>query len=44
MFPHGRDKDGCTLFIFKCKKHVKGQLEFEELKRCVIYWLERLER
>lgn len=44
LFAHGKDKDGCTLFIFKCRKHQKGQKDFEEIKRCVIYWLERLER
>ncbi|KAF2898449.1 hypothetical protein ILUMI_07727 [Ignelater luminosus] len=44
LFAHGKDKDGCTLFIFKCKKHQKGQKDFEDIKRCVIYWLERLER
>ncbi|KAL1130852.1 hypothetical protein AAG570_012093 [Ranatra chinensis] len=44
LFVHGRDKDGKSLFIFKCKKHVKGQKDFEELKKCVIYWFERVER
>lgn len=44
FYYHGRDKDGCLLFIFKAKKHVKGQYDFEEVKRAVIYWLERIER
>ncbi|KAK4877311.1 hypothetical protein RN001_009817 [Aquatica leii] len=44
FFYHGRDIDGCSLFIFKSKKHIKGQLDFEDVKRTVIYWLERLER
>lgn len=44
LFSHGKDKDGYTLFIFKCKKHIKGARDFEDVKRCVIYWLERLER
>ncbi|KAK9499411.1 hypothetical protein O3M35_002453 [Rhynocoris fuscipes] len=44
IFVHGRDKDGKSLFIFKCCKHVKGQKDFEELKRCVVYWMERVER
>ncbi|XP_075228538.1 motile sperm domain-containing protein 2-like [Lycorma delicatula] len=44
MFVHNRDKDGKLLFIFKCKKHVKGQKDFDELKRCVLYWFERVER
>ncbi|XP_067003343.2 motile sperm domain-containing protein 2 [Anabrus simplex] len=44
LFVHNRDKDGRSLLIFNCKKHVKGQKDFEELKRCVVYWFERLER
>lgn len=44
FFPEGRDKDGCKLFILKCKKHTKGTKDFEELQRCVVYWFERLER
>lgn len=44
VFSHGKDVDGCTLLVFKCKKHVKGQRDFEELKKCVVYWFERLER
>lgn len=44
FFPHGRDVDGSLLLIFKCKTYVKNQVETEEIKRCVIYWLERLER
>ncbi|CAB0000597.1 unnamed protein product [Nesidiocoris tenuis] len=44
MFIHNKDKDMKPLFIFKCCKHVKGQKDFEELKKCVIYWFERAER
>ena len=44
LFAHNKDKDGKILLIFKSKKHVKGQREMEELKRCVVYWFERLER
>ncbi|XP_065162606.1 motile sperm domain-containing protein 2-like [Atheta coriaria] len=44
FFPRGRDKDGCALLIFKCKKHVKGSKDMDEVKRCVIYWMERMER
>uniref|UniRef100_A0A1B6CK24 MSP domain-containing protein n=1 Tax=Clastoptera arizonana TaxID=38151 RepID=A0A1B6CK24_9HEMI len=44
LFVHNRDKDGKSLLIFKCKKHVKGQKNFEDLKRIVIYWFERIER
>jgi len=44
IFAHNKDKDGKILLIFKSKKHVKGQKDMEELKRCVVYWFERLER
>lgn len=44
MFSYSRDNDGKSLFILKCKKHVKGQRDLEELKRCLVYWFERLER
>lgn len=44
FFTRGRDKDGCKLLIFKCKKHVKGTKEFEEMQKCFVYWVERLER
>ncbi|KAL0280054.1 UNVERIFIED_CONTAM: hypothetical protein PYX00_001464 [Menopon gallinae] len=44
MFPHGKDRDGKTLLIFKSKKHVKGTYNFEDIKRVLVYWMERLER
>lgn len=44
LFAHNKDKDGKFLLIFKSKKHMKGQRDMEELKRCVVYWFERLER
>lgn len=44
IFVRNRDKDGKSLLILKCKKHVKGQKDFEELKKVVIYWFERAER
>ncbi|CAH2083380.1 unnamed protein product [Euphydryas editha] len=44
FFPHGRDIDGCLLLIIKSKKHVKGVKEFEELKKIIIYWFDRIER
>lgn len=44
IFSRGKDIDGSTLLIFKCKLHVKGQRDMDELKKCVVYWLERLER
>lgn len=44
FFAHGRDIDGRLLLIFKCKQHVKGQKDFEELKRCVVFIFDKLER
>ncbi|KAG5880678.1 hypothetical protein JTB14_028433 [Gonioctena quinquepunctata] len=44
FFPHGADIDGCTLLVFKCNKHSKGASDINELKRCIIYWFERVER
>lgn len=44
FFPHGRDVDGSLLLIFKSKTHVKGAKDFEELKRCIIYYFDRIER
>ncbi|XP_068627222.1 motile sperm domain-containing protein 2-like [Battus philenor] len=44
FFPRGRDIDGCLLLIIKSKMHVKGQKEFEEIKKAIIYWFDRIER
>ncbi|XP_046997171.1 motile sperm domain-containing protein 2-like [Schistocerca americana] len=44
VYTHGTDVDGRSLLIFNCKKHVKGQGDNEELKKCVVYWMERLQR
>lgn len=44
FFPHGKDINGKTLFVFKCKMHSKGAVDMDELKQCVIYWFERMER
>ncbi|KRT86352.1 CRAL-TRIO domain containing protein, partial [Oryctes borbonicus] len=44
VFSRCRDKDGHKLIILNCKKHTKGSKNFDELKRCFIYWFERLER
>lgn len=44
FFPRGRDVDGCLLLIFKAKMHVKGQKDYEELKKIMIYWFDRVER
>lgn len=44
FFPRGRDIDGSLLLIFKAKMHVKGQRDYEELKKIMIYWFDRVER
>ncbi|XP_050360187.1 motile sperm domain-containing protein 2-like [Nymphalis io] len=44
FFTHGRDIDSCLLFILKSKLYIKGTKNIEEVKRVVIYWLERIER
>ncbi|CAH0383253.1 unnamed protein product [Bemisia tabaci] len=44
QFPHNFDRDGKALFIFRCKLHSKGQKSFDDLKMCLIYWFERLEK
>jgi hypothetical protein len=44
FFPRGRDIDGRLLLIIKSKMHVKGQRDFEDIKKILIYWLDRIER
>lgn len=44
IFPRGRDINGCLLLIFKFKLHVKGKRNYDELKRVIVYWLDRIER
>lgn len=44
LFPHGRDIDGSLLLIIKLKMHIKGQKDYEEIKKVLIYWLDRIER
>ncbi|XP_032528403.2 motile sperm domain-containing protein 2-like [Danaus plexippus] len=44
FFPQGRDIDSCLLFIMKSKLYHKGQKNVDEVKKIIIYWLERIER
>lgn len=44
VYAHGRDIDGRSLLVFNTKKHVKGQKDLDEIKKCVVYWMERLQR
>ncbi|KOX77648.1 Motile sperm domain-containing protein 2 [Melipona quadrifasciata] len=43
-FIHGKDRDGKTMFIIRCKLHTKGSKDFSQLQKLVVYWFERLER
>ncbi|XP_035785491.1 motile sperm domain-containing protein 2-like [Anopheles albimanus] len=44
MFPRGRDVDGKTVFIFKSKLYVRGSRNLDDLKKCFLYWIERIIR
>ncbi|XP_042873015.1 motile sperm domain-containing protein 2-like isoform X2 [Penaeus japonicus] len=44
MYIHNRDKDGCKMLVFAVRFHQKGVLDMDQLKKFLIYWLERLER
>ncbi|CAH0731175.1 unnamed protein product, partial [Brenthis ino] len=44
FFPHGRDIDSCLIFIMKSKLYVKSEKNIDEVKKVIIYWLERIER
>lgn len=44
IFPYGRDIDGCLLLVFKFKIYFKYKKDFEEVKKILIYWLDRIER
>lgn len=38
------DCDGCLMMVFKCSKHNKGSVPIENVKKCINYWFERIER
>ncbi|KAA0191564.1 hypothetical protein HAZT_HAZT005225, partial [Hyalella azteca] len=44
LFPHNRDTDGFRMLIFSVSKHTKGVHDMDDMKKLLIYWLERLER
>uniref|UniRef100_A0A182LVN4 MSP domain-containing protein n=1 Tax=Anopheles culicifacies TaxID=139723 RepID=A0A182LVN4_9DIPT len=44
MYPRGRDVDGKTVFIFKSKMYVRGTRNLDDLKKCFLYWIERIIR
>jgi len=44
LFYHGRDKDGKRILIFRVRTHTKSKELMDEMKKFVLYQLERLER
>ncbi|KAJ2942432.1 hypothetical protein O0L34_g16037 [Tuta absoluta] len=43
FFPlDARDKSGCRMMLVRCKNYIKGTLDFEEVKKILIYWLDRV--
>ena len=44
MYPRGRDVDGKTVFIFRSKLYVRGTRNLDDLKKCFLYWIERIIR
>lgn len=41
LYLHGRDLDGKLILMFKGKLHVRGRRNMNDLKRCLVYWIER---
>lgn len=41
VYLHGRDADGKLILMFKSKLHIRGSKNQEDLKRCMVYWIER---
>ena len=41
IFIHGRDIDDSVMIIFRSKMHTRGQQNMDDLKRCLVYWIER---
>ena len=44
FFTHNRDKDGKKLIVFALSKHVKDADSIDDVKKLLVYYLERLER
>lgn len=38
---HGHDLDGKLMLTFLCKLHVRGSKNLDDLKRIMVYWIER---
>lgn len=41
IYIRGRDMDDKMLLLFKCKLHTRGSKDMNDLKRCLVYWIER---
>ena len=41
---YNRDKDDCRILLITVRKHLKDRYNSMDLKRCIVYWLEYLER
>lgn len=41
VYLHGRDTDGKLILMFKCRTHFRGSRSADDLKRCLVYWIER---
>lgn len=42
MFPKNRDIDGKRLLIFRSKLYVRGTKNMDDVKRLLVYWVERV--
>lgn len=41
VYLHGRDLDGKLMMLFLCKDHVRGSKDLKDLKKIMVYWIER---
>lgn len=44
FWPRGRDLDGKSMIIFRTKMHTRGSRNNDDLKKVLLYWVERLNR
>lgn len=41
FYLRGRDMDGKLILMFNCSLHTRGSKNADDLKRCLVYWIER---
>jgi hypothetical protein len=41
VYLRGRDLDGVPILMFVGKAHTRGTKNMDDLKRCLVYWIER---